>query len=82
MKEPHSPESILQNALELVDLKERAAYLDEACGDDEALREDVESLLAAHFSAEGFIATLTDQVFQEIPGEKEGDRIGRYKLLQ
>jgi Tol biopolymer transport system component len=33
----------------------RAAYLDEQCGEDDALRREVESLLAAHVRAEGFL---------------------------
>ena len=82
MAENHSAETILQEALELSDLQERAAYLDEACGDDEALRGEIESLLAAHFAADAFMDTLADPVWQEAPTEKEGDRIGRYKLLQ
>ena len=35
--------------------EERAAFLHEACGDDEALRREVESLLAQERSAEGFL---------------------------
>ena len=34
---------------------ERAAFLAEACGDDEALRRDVESLLNEPVSADGFL---------------------------
>ena len=82
MAEIHSADTILQEALELSDLKERAAYLDKACGDDEALRGEIESLLAAHFAADAFMDTLADPLWQEAPTEKEGDRIGRYKLLQ
>lgn len=83
MAENHSPETILQEALELSDIQERAAWLDEMCGDDEALREEVESLLAAHFAANSdFMDTLADSVLQEAPTEQEGDSIGRYKLLQ
>jgi serine/threonine protein kinase len=36
---------------------ERAAFLDEACGDDRDLRHEVESLLAARSGAEGFLET-------------------------
>ena len=82
MAENHSADTILQEALELSDLQERAAYLDEACGDDEALRGEIDSLLAAHFAADAFMDTLADPLWQEAPTEKEGDRIGRYKLLQ
>ena len=46
MAENPSLETILEQALSLSDLQERAAYLAEACGDDEAMRAEVESLLA------------------------------------
>ncbi len=83
MADNHSPDTILQGALELADLQERAAYLDEMCGDNERLRSEIESLLAAHFAADAaFMDTLADPIWQEAPTEKEGDRIGRYKLLQ
>ena len=34
---------------------ERAAFLDEACGDDDSLHQQVEALLAAHQEADSFI---------------------------
>ena len=50
MNEQESLETVLEQALELADPQERAAYLAEACGDNEAMRAEVESLLAAeHF---------------------------------
>ena len=83
MKEDHSPEAILEQALEIADPQARAAYLDVACGDNDALRVEIESLLAACLAAEtDLMDTLVDPVFPEITGEKEGDQIGRYKLLQ
>ena len=83
MNEDPSPESILECALNLADPQARAAWLDEACGEDEALRGEIESLLAAHCAADAaFMDTLVDPVWSEVPGEKEGDTIGRYKLLQ
>ena len=75
----HSPDTILEEALKILDLQARGAYLDEVCGDNEALRHEVGSLLAAHFAAEGFMDTAADQVW--LPQtEKEGDWIGRYRL--
>ncbi len=75
---------------------ERAAYLDEACAGDSALRQRVEELLRAGERAEGFLqepapgaqrpepASATPMLVPNLPapGEKAGDRIGRYKLLQ
>src|SRR5580658_10010475 len=66
---------------------ERAAFLDRACAGDNALRRRVEALLEAHEQAGDFLGepasglpTLEPQGL--IAGERPGDRIGRYKLLQ
>ena len=75
-------EIILLAALEIPDLQERTAWLDEACGGDQALREEVESLIAAHFADETFMAPLADPLWREVRSEREGDTIGRYKLLR
>jgi hypothetical protein len=75
-------EIILQEALEIPNLQERTVYLDEACGGDPALRDDVESLINAHFADETFMAPLTEPLWREAHGEAEGDTIGRYKLLR
>jgi tetratricopeptide (TPR) repeat protein/tRNA A-37 threonylcarbamoyl transferase component Bud32 len=69
---------------------QRAAYLDEACAGDAALRRRVEQLLAASEAAGAFLespaavppkpgATIRLEL---TPIEKPGDKIGRYKLLQ
>jgi serine/threonine protein kinase len=88
---------IFTRALELPE-EERAAYLAQACGSDEALRLLVEGLLRAHVDAAGFMEeapiTLgavgsTEQDAGEpceksefVMGENLGDRIDRYKLVQ
>ena len=77
-----TPEIMLQAALEIPSTQERAAYLGEACGGDPALREEVESLIAAHLAAESFMEPLADPLWREVRSEQEGDTIGRYKLLQ
>lgn len=62
---------------------ERAAFLDQACADNAALRQRVESLLAAHLELGSFMdvpssaATITSASL-ECPGAQ----IGPYKLLQ
>jgi serine/threonine protein kinase/formylglycine-generating enzyme required for sulfatase activity len=74
---------------------ERAALLDRACGDDPALRSEVESLLAAHDAAGDYLGAPTSSVDdvsrppdiaetvraggQAVPPSRV---IGRYKLLQ
>src|SRR5215471_17184583 len=74
---------------------ERAAYLDQTCAGDPALRQRVEELLRAGEKAEGFFQEPAPGVqrpdgppvavprwFWGLLREKTGDRIGRYKLLQ
>jgi eukaryotic-like serine/threonine-protein kinase len=69
---------------------QRAAYLDQACVGDAALRKRVEELLQAGEEAGAFLespaasppgpaGTIRLAVF---PTEKLGDRVGRYKILQ
>ena len=48
MSSPTQVESILLTALEKKTAKERAEFLDEACGPDVELRQSVERLLAAY----------------------------------
>src|SRR5579864_1211412 len=67
----------------------RAAWLDQACQGEPALRARLELLLEGHFNAHGFLDTLPQPRAQtrlvrpagELT-EKPGDRIGRYKLLE
>ena len=48
-------QEIFAEALKQSSLAARQQYLDAACGTDRALREEVESLVAAHFQAGGFL---------------------------
>jgi serine/threonine protein kinase/WD40 repeat protein len=64
-------------------LEQRAAFLAEACGEDHQLRNEVESLLRAHVTGDGFLkapalAATVDQALNERPGSI----IGRYKLRE
>src|SRR6188508_3274712 len=67
---------------------EREAYVAEACGSDTVLMAEVRGLLAAHERAGDFLKTDTPHSpeVEEQPAplktEREGERIGRYKLLQ
>ena len=65
---------------------ERAAYLDEACAGDAALRQRIEELLRASEEAGAFLqnpaAVPPGGTIPASPAEKAGDQIGRYKLLQ
>ena len=90
--------AIFSEALDHPAGHERAAYLDHACGEDAALRLQVESLLKAHDEAGGFLGSTG--VVHEATGdytpepnptasdhrptitEGPGTLIGPYKLLQ
>src|SRR5262249_48493344 len=90
--------SIFGKALAIDAAQERAAYLENACGGDAALRGEVESLLAAFDNAGQFLVEQpnatgeapTTESYQssslttQAPPVDEGaeSRIGQYKLLQ
>jgi len=65
----------------------RAAYLDEACAQDEELRREVESLLESHNDAGEFIeapalesVTRPESVID--PNSPIGQRIGPYQVMR
>src|SRR5690349_10036762 len=84
---PDSEIAILNAALALSP-DSRAAYLDQVCADDLALRKRLEELIQAHAQAEDFLQTPSIRNVRKTvqldlsPSEKPGDTIGRYKLLQ
>ena len=101
--DPKSPaganeRDIFLNALEKTDARERAAFLDAACGSDQALRRGVEELLREQETVGAFLEEpALNGARDSKPGagvgpggtalvaaitEKPGDRIGHYKLLQ
>jgi len=88
MSEAHQREAAIFDVVMELPPEQRAAYLDQACGGDPALRQRVEALLKACDSRCEFLDSPTDparrQTFEITvpPSEKPGDRIGRYKLLQ
>lgn len=62
---------------------QRAIYLDQACGGDHVLRQRIEKLLHANLKAGGFLSEIPARSRHATGvGEKPGDRIGSYKLLQ
>ena len=67
------------------ELSERAAYLAAACAGDAPLRAEVESLLAAHESADSFLATpaaVLDGGSDARPSVlAQGESVGRYRVL-
>ncbi len=86
MSEPHKPVGAIFDAAIELPPERRAAYLHEACGGDDSLRQRVEALLRAHESAQAFMDHPAVELKRETvvvkPAEQLGDRIGRYKLLQ
>ena len=80
-----SEEAIFHQARARTDPAERAAYLQQACGDDAALRASVEALLRADVGASGFMdgpPPDPDATVDAPIGERPGTVIGPYKLLQ
>jgi eukaryotic-like serine/threonine-protein kinase len=66
--------------------EERQNFVNEACGKDERLRAEVESLLSSHDSADGFMETpAVAKVAEVIGAEKKleaGKRFGHYEIIK
>jgi serine/threonine protein kinase len=83
----HREEVVFEAALGL-DAGERAAYLDQTCAGDAALRRRVDALLGAFERAGRFLKepavspSARTAAASHPPAEKPGDRIGPYKLLE
>jgi eukaryotic-like serine/threonine-protein kinase len=78
---------IFSAALERSTPEDRAAFLDEACGANIALRRRVETLLARHSEPDSFmrgpaIGERPTILVQPPPAEQAGLLIARYKLLE
>ena len=80
MSDSSRVEEIFEGALALSGA-ERAAFLDDACASDAALRRDVEGLLRASDRAGGFLEGRTPGS-HAANGEEIGTRIDRYTLLE
>src|SRR5262245_46782160 len=59
----------------------RDAFLDRECAADADLRAEVESLLAAHDEADGFLSRPAMDEARAAPPTLEGRRIGAYRIL-
>jgi serine/threonine protein kinase len=83
---PHNRvKAIFAEALE-ISVDQRATFLDQECGNDAALRAEVEALLSAAEKAGEFLGSPTRASSPAIGGtpinEGPGAKIGPYKLLQ
>src|SRR5262245_33652493 len=80
--------TLFAEALEAATPQAQAAYLDQACGDDQELRARLEALLRAHRAAGGFLGGESAAVDSVLtveappPGDAASTVIGPYKLLQ
>jgi serine/threonine protein kinase/tetratricopeptide (TPR) repeat protein len=61
---------------------ERAAYLDEACAGDAALRQRIETLLAEQDRLGSFMDVPSSSATIDRPPERPGTQIGPYKLIE
>jgi eukaryotic-like serine/threonine-protein kinase len=86
MPEQSPAESIFFAALEIRSPEERAAYLDDACGNDGELRRRVERLLSVHPQVGSFLEPAqpsAETAFYQSPAEAVGRVVaGRYKLVE
>jgi serine/threonine protein kinase len=88
MSESINREEMIFDAALRLPSEKRTDYLREACGGNDELRARVEGLLQAQEQVGGFMGEPAARagkptiVLQIEPTEKEGDKIGRYKLLQ
>src|SRR5262245_58099669 len=78
-------EKIYYDARKL-DRDQRAAFLDQVCAGDEALRKEVESLLDSDAQAGDFLATPAFRVAAEEIAEEQsrslvGRQVGHYRIL-
>ncbi|HYN09612.1 MAG TPA: protein kinase [Vicinamibacterales bacterium] len=74
--------ALFQRALDLPDAQ-RATFLTAECEGDEAIRREVEDLLAAHDAAGGFLETPAVHATPDAPAPalQAGDRLGRFDVL-
>ena len=79
---PNSDSRIFRAAAKLT-TDQRPAYLDEACGDNRTLRDEVESLLRAHDGNGSFLESPAIAITINQPtSERPGSMIGPYKLRE
>ncbi len=76
-------ESLFYAALEQ-EPNRRAAFLDEACGDDAELRKELESLLRSERETMGFLRNPVLDAVQQIAAKEDlsGKRVGVYQLVR
>lgn len=78
-------ETLLADAVEIASWEARQAFIADACAGDDALRREVDRLVACHFAAGSFLEHTAGKSptipFTDV-GEAPGAQIGPYKLLE
>ena len=77
--------TIFGRAIDIEDAAAREAYLDQACGPNDQLRAEIDSLVHAHFKVGDFLngpARDAATCLHEADAGEEGMVIGPYKLLE
>src|SRR5262245_26167009 len=84
MSDKPSIDSIFCSAIEIESPDERRALVEQACGEDVDLKQQVERLLHAHFNGRSILDAPVPPVatVAEPLTETAGTVIGRYKLLE
>src|SRR5437870_4937768 len=80
-----NPETVFAQAIEIESSEDRAAFLDQACGNEPELRREVENLVVDYFKAGRFLEKPAAHIVaaEDDPiSERPGTMIGPYKLLQ
>jgi len=83
---PNSAKSIFLDAIEIADAQERQTFVVAQCGDNAALRRDVERLLHHHAAQQSFLESgaeaRTSTAEPSSQTERPGAYVGPYKLLE
>lgn len=85
--DPSRAEVLFLAAAEIANPRERAAFLEKECANDDALRRRVEALLISNDEAGDFLQPPApnpeiEAELARLKPEEAGERIGNYKLLQ
>jgi serine/threonine protein kinase/tetratricopeptide (TPR) repeat protein len=80
----HGEKKIFEAARQLADRAARRSYLQQACGDDQALLARVEALLRVHDEQRAFLESpaVPPPTFPDGAGEGPGTQLGPYKLVE
>src|SRR5947208_6614129 len=84
-EQPQSEKSIFLAAIEIGSATERAAFLEQACAGNPALRSEIEALLQAHGSPQRLLdapVAGAPTIDEPQSPERPGAVIGPYKLLE